>query len=80
MRSTRTYAILPVSGSAYLEIRKALDQAGYGEHAFHGTASDEVIDMHGIALQWNGMCSAGLHGLDRPDQACDLCPPLPTVG
>lgn len=46
MSSTRTYAILEVSAAAYEEIRALLEAAGY-QHAFH----DDVIDMHGIALQ-----------------------------
>lgn len=46
MRSTHTYTILEVSAEAYEEIRALLEAAGY-HHAFH----DDVIDMHGIALQ-----------------------------
>lgn len=46
MRTTHTYAILEVSAAAYEEIRALLEAAGY-QHAFH----DDVIDMHGIALQ-----------------------------
>lgn len=47
---THTYAILPVSQSAFNEIRALLAQAQY-EHAFHGHPEGEVIDMHGIAVQ-----------------------------
>lgn len=46
MRTSRTFAILEVSRAAYDEIRELLKEAGY-EHAF----VDELIDMHGIALQ-----------------------------
>lgn len=45
-----TYAILDVSPACYREIRAKLEEAGYG-HAFHENDSDEVIDMHGIALR-----------------------------
>ncbi len=44
---TYTYAILQISPEAHREIRDALAEAGY-QHAFH---DDNVIDMHGIALQ-----------------------------
>lgn len=51
MRSTHTYAILEVPLEVYNQIRKQLEEAGYG-HAFHrGNNDDEVIDMQGIALQ-----------------------------
>lgn len=51
MRSTHTYAILEVSPKTYAEVRKLLEDAGYG-HAFHrGNNDDEVIDMNGLALQ-----------------------------
>jgi hypothetical protein len=43
---TYTYAILEVSGPAYDEIRKKLEEAGYN-HAFD---EDGNIDMRGIAL------------------------------
>lgn len=51
MRQTHTYVILPLSAGAYREIRAKLMQAGYG-HAFqHVGTPEEVIDMHGIAVQ-----------------------------
>lgn len=43
---TYTYAILEISAAAYQEIKQKLTDVGY-EHAFH----DDVIDMHGIAVQ-----------------------------
>ena len=43
--------ILPLSAAAYREIRATLLAAGY-EHAFHDVDTpEEVIDMHGIAIQ-----------------------------
>jgi hypothetical protein len=45
MRTTHTYALLPVSQATYDEIRGKLKEAGY-EHCFHGAATD----MHGIGL------------------------------
>lgn len=50
MRSTYTYAILEVHPEVYNHIRKLLADAGY-DHAFHDRESNEVIDMHGIALK-----------------------------
>jgi len=52
MRQTHTYVVLPLSPAAYREIRAKLLDAGYG-HAFQGEPGtpDEVIDMHGIAIQ-----------------------------
>lgn len=47
---SHTYALLEVSATAYDEIRKLLEAAGYG-HAF---ADDGAIDMHGIALMCAG--------------------------
>lgn len=49
-RTTHTYAILELSQSAYDEIKKKLDDAGY-DHAFHHDADHgTVLDMHGIAV------------------------------
>lgn len=51
MRQTHTYVILPLSAAAYREIRAKLLAAGYG-HAFQNVGTfEEVIDMHGIAIQ-----------------------------
>lgn len=53
IRSTHTYAILPVSSAAYAEIKQKLEVAGY-QYAFHDTRPGEdgiVIDMYGIALK-----------------------------
>jgi len=51
MRQTHTYVILPLSAAAYREIRAKLLNAGYA-HAFHDVDTpEEVIDMHGIAIQ-----------------------------
>lgn len=49
-----TYAILKVSPATYAEIQAKLEAAGYG-HAFHDQADGPVIDMHGIALQAEGL-------------------------
>lgn len=46
IRSTHTYALLPVSAAAYDEIHKALTEAGY-DHVF---MEDGAIDLHGLAL------------------------------
>lgn len=45
MRSTHTFATLPVSPQTYREISDKLRDAGYG-HVF----VEDVIDMTGIAL------------------------------
>jgi hypothetical protein len=51
LRQTHTYVLLPLSPAAYREIRAKLLEAGYG-HAFHDVGTfEEVIDMHGIAVQ-----------------------------
>jgi len=44
---THTYAVLPLSRAAHSEIREKLKAADYHQ-AFH---EDEIIDMHGIAVQ-----------------------------
>ena len=50
-RQTHTYVIVPLSPAAYREIRAKLEGAGYG-HAFLAVGiPEEVIDMHGIAVQ-----------------------------
>lgn len=48
-RTTHTYAVLEVTPMAYVEIRRALQKAGY-DHAFNG----DEIDMHGIGLRATG--------------------------
>jgi hypothetical protein len=47
---SHTYAILDVSPAVYAEIREKLSNAGYAQ-AFDEREGQEVIDMHGIALQ-----------------------------
>lgn len=47
---THTYAILDVPHAVYAAVRALLERASY-QHAFHGDADGEVIDMHGIALR-----------------------------
>ena len=47
---TYTYAVLDVPATVYAAVRALLKAAEY-EHAFHQDGSDEVIDMHGIALR-----------------------------
>lgn len=44
------------------------------ERWMHGTRHDTCSRFveEGKA-EWNGMCPAGKHGLDRPGQDCDLC-------
>jgi hypothetical protein len=49
MRTTHTYALLPVSKQTFDEIARKLRDAGY-DHAF----DDGVIDMHGIGLEQGG--------------------------
>jgi hypothetical protein len=51
MRQTHTYVILPLSAAAYREIRAKLIEAGYGHAVQDVGTPDEVIDMHGIAIQ-----------------------------
>ena len=52
MRSTYTYVTLDVSQSAFEEISRKLEEAGY-YHLFHRDHKNGplVIDMHGLALQ-----------------------------
>lgn len=48
---THTYAVLDVPRAVYAAVRALLAAADY-QHAFHDEGgSDEVIDMHGIALR-----------------------------
>lgn len=47
---SHTFAILKVSTRVYDEIKQSLIKAGY-DHAIMKEGKDEVIDMHGIALQ-----------------------------
>lgn len=49
MRTTRTYAVLPVPSVFYDLIKAALLDAGY-DHAILREGDGEVLDMHGIAL------------------------------
>ncbi len=53
MAATRTYAILELSPDAYMEIRNALEAAGYS-HCFTQSDGQEVIDMSGIGLASKG--------------------------
>lgn len=55
---TYTYAILQISQATYDEIKAKLDAAGY-VYAFHDDADGLLIDMHGIALQVEGVESNG---------------------
>ena len=48
MKTTHTYAVLEVPRTVYAAVRALLARASY-DHAFHGNADGEVIDMHGIA-------------------------------
>lgn len=49
MRTTHTYALLPVSKAVFEEIAQKLRAAGY-DHAFGQDGENPVIDMHGTAL------------------------------
>lgn len=50
MRTTHTYVTLPLSPSAFAEIKEKLEAAGY-QHAFDTDKDDGlVIDMHGLAV------------------------------
>lgn len=51
MRTTHTFAILPVSLATYREIADKLQQAGYDHAIFEDEKGSHVIDMHGIALE-----------------------------
>jgi hypothetical protein len=51
MRTTHTYALLPVSQAAYDEIREKLMAAGYDDYVQRGVADEqERVIMQGIAL------------------------------
>lgn len=50
LRSTRTYAKLPVPALFYALVKAKLKAAGY-DHAIHRDGQEEVLDMHGIALE-----------------------------
>jgi len=54
IRSTHTYAILPISASAYAEIKQKLTEAGYSSDQFQAKDDGELIDMHGLAIQSEG--------------------------
>lgn len=45
-----TYAVLKVSPTAYAEIKKRLEEAGYEDQFHDDDEHGVVIDMHGIAL------------------------------
>jgi hypothetical protein len=51
LRQTHTYVIVPLSPAAYREIRATLLEAGYGHACLDVGTPEEVIDMHGIAVQ-----------------------------
>ena len=57
MTMTYTYAVLEVSPAAHAEIKAKLLAAGY-QHAIDG----DTIDMHGIALEPEGMHGRRTHG------------------
>jgi hypothetical protein len=70
IRSTHTYARLPLSPQAYEEIATKLRTAGY-DHAFIGNGD---IDMHGIAVS-----------IEEPDRfeclfGSDILPSLVKIG
>lgn len=46
----RTFAILDLSHSAFLEIKSKLEDAGY-QHAFTKLDGRPAVDMHGIAVR-----------------------------
>lgn len=51
MRSTHTYALLPVSQATYDEIREKLLAAGYDDYVTRATGDEqERVSMQGIAL------------------------------
>ena len=50
LRTTHTYATLEVSATTYLEIKRKLEAAGYGDR-FHEDQGKVLIDMQGIALE-----------------------------
>lgn len=73
MRTTHTYAILQVDNAAYRDIRARLVDVGH-EDAIHTDDDNEVINMHGIALQatYNKVASHSVssprrRSIDEPD-------------
>jgi hypothetical protein len=73
IRSTHTYAILPVSYAAYAEIRRKLTDAGYTDQ-FHDNRDGDgvVIDMHGIALKDEGEKTMQPHQQRVVDEKTEL--------
>lgn len=65
--STRSYAVLRVPKEVYEDIRRRLGKAGYSDQFFKGARGDELIDMHGVALQslQCEICAAGLVECDN---------------
>jgi hypothetical protein len=47
---TYSYAILTISSSAYHEIRKLLEKAGYDDQFIHKDGR-VLLNMHGLALE-----------------------------
>lgn len=68
MTHTRTYVILEVSPSAFAEIEQKLRAASYG-HAFATDEGRLTIDMHGIALQSEGILALVEHEKVEREQA-----------
>ncbi len=65
MRTTHTYALLPISNEAHREIKALLLAAGY-DHAVNDAGE---LDMHGIALIPIEENDCPNHVASRDDQA-----------
>ncbi len=60
---TRTYAVMEVSAAVYDEIRAKLEAAEYQ----HAIGERGELDMHGIALRWDGRGRLGVATVTTPD-------------
>lgn len=62
MRHTHTYAILKVSSQCFQRIQSLLEKSGYSDQF---DTDEDLINMHGIALQPNG---EGIPGMPPYEQ------------
>lgn len=56
MRTTHTYAMVPVSKSTFYEIKKTLEDAGYEEYIEESFNEEPKIIMQGLAIQPVSWC------------------------
>jgi hypothetical protein len=66
-RSTHTYVVLDLSPVAYDEIRRKLEDAGYGQ-AFHSENGAERIDMTGLAVSRDSVTPEDLARTEYPSK------------